>query len=564
MKTRGMLSSDSYTLPVTEESWKTFLTYFVPASARTYQLVVTNRWKSEIYRSKFYATPEMVLRGLDDIRIRFLEMPFGLLLAVETFVTKDGSTVRTTVNLRPYVNASFNKQVFSVKPRVKQTFVPKLRATLLRSWNESRKKTPFVPRVRTQRVRSTPASRSYDIYVTARYTLFTPTYPDGLSYNYQVQVATQSVVGKRTANFKQLSKLGQLPNNPYSIVRARMTTAPFYRLIDYPGYEPPGYSKLFAETTGYLLLTDLSTGHLSVDENKLIAKLAAAVSHNAGANIGEDIATGRQTLKLFTNTVKKLTASVVFVRTGNINKAFSVLGLPGSKRAYRKYGQLTKAGVSGANLVSQMWLEMRYGWLPLVADSKAALMQFHRYVAKNPGVKTVKASITVRSESRVPMMGISSIFGQSSGYKYTQKRTTVTCGISYCIDSTARAAIGQLGITSPVSLAYELIPLSFVLDWAYPIGPALEAFHAFEGLGFQKGYITRFTKSNLTLNLSSGGSVPGLSESLGGGGSIDGVQMDRSVLWDFPSPSFPRLKNPISTIHAANAVALLVSAFTAR
>jgi hypothetical protein len=124
------------------------------------------------------------------------------------------------------------------------------------------------------------------------------------------------------------------------------------------------------------------------------------------------------------------------------------------------------------------------------------------------------------------------------------------------------------GLTSPVSLAWELIPFSFVVDWFLPIGSAIQAFSAFEGLTFMSGYKTYFTKSNVLLKVSENYTHvdvnPLNSYVLKDKGSCFGfrVTMNRSVLSNFPSPSTPKLKNPLSLIHAANAAALVTRLLT--
>jgi hypothetical protein len=137
----------------------------------------------------------------------------------------------------------------------------------------------------------------------------------------------------------------------------------------------------------------------------------------------------------------------------------------------------------------------------------------------------------------------------------------------YKVDDVFKNKMSQLGLNSPVSLAWELIPYSFVVDWFLPIGQALEDLSKFEGLVFDSGYKTQLTKTYISVIFNSDEFVqeaPGFSTRRRntGNGSEELVKMDRTILTDFPKPNFPRLKNPITLIHAANAAALLVTRFS--
>lgn len=52
----------------------------------------------------------------------------------------------------------------------------------------------------------------------------------------------------------------------------------------------------------------------------------------------------------------------------------------------------------------------------------------------------------------------------------------------------------QLGLTNPASVAYELVPYSFVLDWVLPLGPFLSSLTDFSGLDISNAYMTKVCK----------------------------------------------------------------------
>ena len=56
-------------------------------------------------------------------------------------------------------------------------------------------------------------------------------------------------------------------------------------------------------------------------------------------------------------------------------------------------------------------------------------------------------------------------------------------------------AFNQLGLLNPVSLAWELVPWSFVVDWVLPIGSVLSALSAPAGLIFIDGSLSARTSA---------------------------------------------------------------------
>lgn len=67
---------------------------------------------------------------------------------------------------------------------------------------------------------------------------------------------------------------------------------------------------------------------------------------------------------------------------------------------------------------------------------------------------------------------------------------TVTSKIFATVDNADLLARSQLGMTKSDLLlaAWEVVPFSFVLDWALPIGDFIEANLATQGLKFRSGY----------------------------------------------------------------------------
>jgi hypothetical protein len=114
------------------------------------------------------------------------------------------------------------------------------------------------------------------------------------------------------------------------------------------------------------------------------------------------------------------------------------------------------------NDVSGRWLELQYGWLPLLSDTFEACKAFE---ALGNGPQTNRFS-TGRSKSVTQTVSGGAAYAQC---KLAQKRV-----LRYTFEQSEELSFErQIGLTDPLSVAWEVIPYSFVVDWFVPIGTYL-------------------------------------------------------------------------------------------
>jgi hypothetical protein len=474
-------------------------------------------------------------------------------------------------NQLPIVSTtSFGSQLqFDIKNRtVRVSLRPggwaKIIRSIFASVNLTRRKTSRVPPAkfaRTKGLRVSPETKTIG-YKTEN------CIPTGCTYaSFTKKVHDRTYSSVRTSGYISLKKQGKLPPQPYSMVVVDVEPGSFTSFKQWTGQ--PWFVNFTSFANPNLLDTDIPLGHLSVDENLLISKLAGKINKSQ-ANLAEDIVQHHQTTRLLTENVIRFGTFLSLVTGGSPESVRRFLGnAKGSSSFVRGLKLLRKSGLSGVGLLAQLWLEYRYGWLPLVQDLDAAVGAFHTYVKKSPGIQSVTASRRKTTNVIRKVVYATNPNGSPRTRFYYEKVSTVCkIGIRYQLDSKLVNTMAGFGLTSPVSLAWELIPFSFVVDWFLPIGSAIQAFSAFEGLTFMSGYKTYFTKSNVLLKVSENYTHvdvnPLNSYVLKDKGSCFGfrVTMNRSVLSNFPSPSTPKLKNPLSLIHAANAAALVTRLLT--
>lgn len=189
----------------------------------------------------------------------------------------------------------------------------------------------------------------------------------------------------------------------------------------------------------------------SNDQLVLLGRLLEKVkSHdfNLAVNLGQM----HQTVDLLASNLRKLGSAALALKRGNFAAAARQLG------ARPRGTRLKTTDVSGR------WLELQYGWLPLLGDSFEAAKAFEA-ISNGPRSQTYRASykkpVRQRNGSQSPTFF--DMPYKEFHSKYIQYECTEELGFSR-----------QLGLLDPLSVAWELTPWSFVIDWFIPIGAYLD------------------------------------------------------------------------------------------
>lgn len=141
-------------------------------------------------------------------------------------------------------------------------------------------------------------------------------------------------------------------------------------------------------------------------------------------------------------------------------------------------------GMEMAQILSAIWLELRYMWRPLVYDMIAAEEAYRRLT---DGVETpLQRSYATRSSSSSTSRVVTS---SSVSYKTSaaggMHANTCRSVQSVTCDVTVHAAVGlkvttrEISMADPIVTGWELVPFSFVFDWFVTIGDMLTAFSPF-------------------------------------------------------------------------------------
>lgn len=282
----------------------------------------------------------------------------------------------------------------------------------------------------------------------------------------------------------------------------------------------------------------------AMDNNDKIAIIGKLRTKIAGSdfNVGVMLAEGHQTLMMIASIARRIDRAYRSLEHGNFRDAAQHLLV--DPKAYKQ-----RRSRPNQRELSSLWLELQYGWKPLLSDVKAGA-EFVAKLVNFPYCQTYR----VRTKKAL-------VYSWDTTAWQEDRKGSVDC--LQIIARISEVDVPQLvGLTDPLSIVWEKTPYSFVADWFIPIGNWLSA----RGLAsaVTGEYVTTiYTRERCSwlglqapsqiCEVYSGGSRPY--------GEIIQVKRTVSSFLSVPTPNFKTLGQAASWEHCANAVALLTQRF---
>lgn len=193
--------------------------------------------------------------------------------------------------------------------------------------------------------------------------------------------------------------------------------------------------------------------------------------------------------------------------------------------------------------MANRWLELQYGWKPVLQDIYGTASLLATKV--NEGIP-----MYVHASSQADLDESQEVNARYDGgdYSYLRKHNqtvSIEASARFVVSSSTNKTLAQLGITNPALLAWELIPYSFVIDQVIPVGNWLSSFDALVGvkdLVVQRGY----KSTNEYLSLGAFGATLYKTDSR----VRLGTSSDLAIGWPSPKPtkSMSALVNDIALL----------------
>jgi hypothetical protein len=351
------------------------------------------------------------------------------------------------------------------------------------------------------------------------------------------------VIGENTkGNFKD-------PNNFY--FRLVDTSGGFDNRYSY-GYEPVGgkYWRRYVsddpgpqpnQTGNFTIPSDWS-GIKDTALEKVFNKL------RGDPNLVVDVLEGKKTLQMVRNALNVRKTLKDFLRNTVLSPPYKRIKGPSQGQRRLDY-------------VTSKWLEYRYGWMPLIYSTYDLLEEVHR---TQFGGYTL---VTGRSGRSCHIVEV-----DTYGVYPTVKRTTTTdrkdrYHLAMNFQRKDSKSIYDWTSLNPASIAWELIPLSFVGDWFMNIGQTLELWenHIIYSGQFRSGYETYTVKEErVATAYGAYASYPPLPTTPGDWASVISQKgktvvkiLDRRVLTGLPRPAGFRVRTELNSKRLLDAASLI-------
>jgi len=377
--------------------------------------------------------------------------------------------------------------------------------------------------------------------------------PEGEQFFSDALVSDAEVYTEVSSGVKRRKPLGWMPPTGYSL-----STVHYQRArgsVINKGMPLYGWSRTTGTVDSWNSLNHFNEigaeGVLTEDasalrDRALITALAALKGKNV--DLGVAFAERKQTAEFVSDTIGSIVSSVRNLKRGRVRKAMADLGLTHKAREPR-----------GSNW-PRKWLELQYAARPLYSDIYGSVVALSKRDAGDWRVTAKGSASKEISRTRPPSGGgnVGEYYGTLNG----------SLGVRVRIDALPSAgplaAARSVGLTNPALIAWELVPFSFVVDWALPIGDYLNSLDAY--LGFDSWYIVTSVRSEGIWVGTGRSPFPTATPDRNG---IENnfreykriFSLSRTVSTEKLLPVMPRFKDPTSLSHLATSLSLLTQVF---
>lgn len=209
--------------------------------------------------------------------------------------------------------------------------------------------------------------------------------------------------------------------------------------------------------------------------------------------------------------------------------------------------------------IPRLWLELQYGWKPDLQDIVGAINAIAERGRSQDPVIVAEGKFTDVLDDLLPLQSFV-VGGIPLPSLKVSLKESAHCKLYFGIDNAGLLFSSQLGLINIADVIWELVPWSFVYDWAIPIGTWLISLGGAAGLKYIDGYVSQKVWSVRSEVTDWGNPGPGyvkVSE------TKIGVRHEEKHFARLALPilDVPQLyvKSPFSVTHAANALALVAN-----
>jgi len=214
--------------------------------------------------------------------------------------------------------------------------------------------------------------------------------------------------------------------------------------------------------------------------------LAIAELYQQAANIDFNalvaVAEAPKAFAMIASTASRIANIYRSLRKGDVRALKdSLIGSGGHARSISRRANTARKRGGLEQFAADTWLEVKYGWKPLLYDIQGAADATSKGWQKEPADIIIQVSKRRKTDAK----SVGNYVDTSS----TTGKVTISHGYTVkvsIIQQDMRNA-ASLGLMNLGLVAWELVPYSFVVDWLLPVGDFIQAQTAFSGTTFKEG-----------------------------------------------------------------------------
>lgn len=269
-----------------------------------------------------------------------------------------------------------------------------------------------------------------------------------------------------TPGYRRLIQDGRIINNYFKTTKTSMAYSPQSWNLDYTDPNCPTYTGWITQNSNSSYGAKLHDYVLSIipdDTDTAISDAIRVASTGAAANVVRPDFMGLLELAEFNKTLKLLRSPILDLENQVLD----------AQRSWRKHNRrVTRSRrKSLRQFIADNWLKYRYGFTPLVLSSQE-LLELAFGEKKAPRL-TARSSSSGESEASDVSDTVGASFDVTSTIQASNS-FSVRAGVLYEHEFSVVQDSG-LSLRELPSVAWELIPFSFVADWFVNVGDLIQA-----------------------------------------------------------------------------------------
>jgi hypothetical protein len=205
--------------------------------------------------------------------------------------------------------------------------------------------------------------------------------------------------------------------------------------------------------------------------NKVVGRVLDKV-RDVDIDLGVTLGEYRETAAFVSSAMEKTAGFIRQLRRGNVSGALAAI--TGKRNPRLK---------DVADVAANTQLAVSYGLVPLIHDVYGACKALDK---RNP------PELEVLRKQSGDVVGVDCQKLSSNSYwkykNHVKGEIRAKCVVFYVVDNPLYRKIDAFGLFNPLNIAWELVPLSFVVDWFIPVGNYLSSIVPPQGVKFQKGW----------------------------------------------------------------------------